>query len=49
MPADAQDGKSNGRPGNRPVCQVTVSYSAVPDETAVDDVLGMLWNANYAR
>ncbi|MGJ4851390.1 hypothetical protein ACH6CV_14195 [Bacillota bacterium Meth-B3] len=49
MPADAQDGKSNGRPGNRPVCQVTVSYSAVPDETAVDDVLGMLINANYAR
>jgi hypothetical protein len=40
---------SAGRPGNRPVCQVTVSYSAVPDETAVDDVLGMLINANYAR
>ena len=49
MPADAQGGESAGRPGNRPVCQVTVSYSAVPDETAVDDVLGMLWNASYAR
>ena len=46
---DARGGKSAGRRGNRPVCQVTVSYSAVPDETAVDDVLGMLWNADYAR
>ena len=46
---DAQGGKSAGRRGNRPVCQVTVSYSAVPDETAVDDVLGILWNASYAR
>lgn len=49
MPADAQGVKSAGPRGNQPVCQVTVSYSAVPDETAVDDVLGMLWNANYAR
>lgn len=49
VPSTSKSRESAGLPADRPVCEVTVSYSDEPDETAIDDVLSMFMHSSYGR